>query len=185
MGLVPLLLPSRAKSQGSGEDMLPFQQKELGQEGPGGGKISLSSAGSSGPVAFCAQGVAGSLSQRDEDSPIFSGCCCPLTCSHRSAIPAGTSEHDKLCRARDQCRDILKYVNEAVKQAENRHRLEGYQKRLDATSLERTSNPLAAEFKVASAPGQRWATGRGLPGPSPHSSPPSASHRAWTSPPGA
>ncbi|XP_064354932.1 rho guanine nucleotide exchange factor 11 isoform X4 [Dromaius novaehollandiae] len=60
---------------------------------------------------------------------------------------AGTSEHDKLCRARDQCRDILKYVNEAVKQAENRHRLEGYQKRLDATSLERTNNPLAAEFK--------------------------------------
>ncbi|NXQ90922.1 ARHGB factor, partial [Nyctibius grandis] len=59
----------------------------------------------------------------------------------------GTSEHDKLCRARDQCRDILKYVNEAVKRAENRHRLEGYQKRLDATSLERTSNPLAAEFK--------------------------------------
>ncbi|KAF1406660.1 Rho guanine nucleotide exchange factor 11, partial [Spheniscus magellanicus] len=60
---------------------------------------------------------------------------------------AGTSEHDKLCRARDQCRDILKYVNEAVKRAENRHRLESYQKRLDATSLERTSNPLAAEFK--------------------------------------
>ncbi|NWH21130.1 ARHGB factor, partial [Grus americana] len=66
---------------------------------------------------------------------------------------AGTSEHDKLCRARDQCRDILKYVNEAVKRAENRHRLEGYQKRLDATSLERTSNPLATEFKVAPAPG--------------------------------
>ncbi|XP_065713916.2 rho guanine nucleotide exchange factor 11 isoform X2 [Patagioenas fasciata] len=60
---------------------------------------------------------------------------------------AGTSEHEKLCRARDQCRDILKYVNEAVKRAENRHRLEGYQKRLDTTSLERTSNPLAAEFK--------------------------------------
>ncbi|XP_030306178.1 LOW QUALITY PROTEIN: rho guanine nucleotide exchange factor 11 [Calypte anna] len=60
---------------------------------------------------------------------------------------AGTSEQEKLCRARDQCRDILKYVNEAVKRAENRHRLEGYQKRLDATPLERTSNPLAAEFK--------------------------------------
>ncbi|XP_074836650.1 rho guanine nucleotide exchange factor 11 isoform X2 [Carettochelys insculpta] len=56
-------------------------------------------------------------------------------------------EHEKLCRARDQCREILKYVNEAVKRAENRHRLETYQKRLDATSLERTSNPLAAEFK--------------------------------------
>ncbi|KAM8794297.1 rho guanine nucleotide exchange factor 11 [Eudromia elegans] len=59
----------------------------------------------------------------------------------------GTLEHEKLCRARDQCRDILKYVNEAVKRAENRHRLEGYQKRLDATPLERTNNPLAAEFK--------------------------------------
>ncbi|XP_067425518.1 rho guanine nucleotide exchange factor 11 isoform X2 [Emydura macquarii macquarii] len=59
----------------------------------------------------------------------------------------GTPEHEKLCRARDQCREILKHVNEAVKRAENRHRLEAYQKRLDATSLERTSNPLAAEFK--------------------------------------
>lgn len=59
----------------------------------------------------------------------------------------GTSEHEKLCRARDQCREILKYVNEAVKETENRHRLEGYQKRLDTTSLERASNPLAAEFK--------------------------------------
>ncbi|XP_060057628.1 rho guanine nucleotide exchange factor 11 isoform X2 [Erinaceus europaeus] len=59
----------------------------------------------------------------------------------------GTSEHEKLCRARDQCRAILKYVNEAVKQTENQHRLEGYQKRLDTTSLERASNPLAAEFK--------------------------------------
>ncbi|XP_075764087.1 rho guanine nucleotide exchange factor 11 isoform X3 [Pelodiscus sinensis] len=59
----------------------------------------------------------------------------------------GTPEHEKLGRARDQCREILRYVNEAVKQAENRHRLETYQKRLDATSLERASNPLAAEFK--------------------------------------
>ncbi|KAL1777951.1 rho guanine nucleotide exchange factor 11 isoform X8 [Sigmodon hispidus] len=59
----------------------------------------------------------------------------------------GTSEHEKLCRARDQCREILKFVNEAVKQTENRHRLESYQKRLDATALERASNPLAAEFK--------------------------------------
>lgn len=76
------------------------------------------------------------------------------------AAAAGTSEHEKLCRARDQCRDILKYVNEAVKRAENRHRLEGYQKRLDATSLERTSNPLAAEFKVTPAP---WGAVGGCP----------------------
>ncbi|XP_053330671.1 rho guanine nucleotide exchange factor 11 [Spea bombifrons] len=60
---------------------------------------------------------------------------------------AGTQEHLKLCRCRDRCRDILKYVNESVKQAENTHRLAEYQKRLDTTSLERTHNPLAAEFK--------------------------------------
>ncbi|XP_033614107.1 rho guanine nucleotide exchange factor 11 isoform X12 [Fukomys damarensis] len=60
---------------------------------------------------------------------------------------AATAEHEKLCRARDQCREILKFVNEAVKQTENRHRLEGYQKRLDTTALERASNALAAEFK--------------------------------------
>ncbi|XP_038624183.1 rho guanine nucleotide exchange factor 11 [Tachyglossus aculeatus] len=56
-------------------------------------------------------------------------------------------EREKLGRARDRCREILRFVNEAVKQAENRHRLEGYQRRLDTTSLERASNPLAAEFK--------------------------------------
>lgn len=63
-------------------------------------------------------------------------------------LAGGTSEHEKLCRARDQCREILKYVNEAVRHTENRHRVEGYQKRLDTTSLDRASNPLAAEFKV-------------------------------------
>ena len=81
----------------------------------------------------------------------------------------GTSEHEKLCRARDQCREILKYVNEAVKQTENRHRLEGYQKRLDTTSLERASNPLAAEFKVGGGDrrthwGRPWERNRPGPG---------------------
>lgn len=71
-----------------------------------------------------------------------------LTITHFPRLVGGTSEHEKLCRARDQCREILKFVNEAVKQTENRHRLESYQKRLDATALERASNPLAAEFKV-------------------------------------
>lgn len=45
-------------------------------------------------------------------------------------------------------------MNEAVKQTENRQRVEGYQKRLDTTSLERASNPLAAEFKVRGREGQ-------------------------------
>ncbi|XP_018423790.1 PREDICTED: rho guanine nucleotide exchange factor 11 isoform X3 [Nanorana parkeri] len=60
---------------------------------------------------------------------------------------ASTLEYEKLCRCRDRCRDILKNVNESVKQRENGYRLAEYQKRLDTTSLERTSNPLAAEFK--------------------------------------
>nr|DBA14062.1 TPA: hypothetical protein GDO54_005079 [Pyxicephalus adspersus] len=60
---------------------------------------------------------------------------------------ANSLEYEKLCRCRDRCRDILKYVNESVKQKENGYRLAEYQKRLDTTSLERTSNPLAAEFK--------------------------------------
>jgi len=138
----------------------PAERARLG--GSWGGEISLLS-GSSGLAAVGAWDVAGSWWQRAGDSPVPSRCCCPLSRSRRSAVAAGTSEHDKLCRARDQCRDILKYVNEAVKRAENRHRLEGYQKRLDATSLERTSNPLAAEFKVA--PGQRRGAQGGLPGP--------------------
>ncbi|XP_044278537.1 rho guanine nucleotide exchange factor 11 isoform X2 [Varanus komodoensis] len=66
-----------------------------------------------------------------------------------------TPEHKKLCQARDQCREILRHVNEAVKRAENQHRLEAYQKRLDTTSLERTSNPLAAEFKNLDLRGRR------------------------------
>ncbi|XP_044127532.1 rho guanine nucleotide exchange factor 11 isoform X2 [Bufo gargarizans] len=60
---------------------------------------------------------------------------------------AGTPEYEKLCRCRDRCRDILKFVNESVKQRENEYRLAEYQKRLDTTSLERSNNPLAAEFK--------------------------------------
>lgn len=66
--------------------------------------------------------------------------------------PGETPEHRKLSRAHDQCREILRFVNEAVKRAENQHRLEAYQKRLDATALERTGNPLAAEFKVGPRP---------------------------------
>ncbi|KAM3918673.1 rho guanine nucleotide exchange factor 11 isoform 2-T2 [Leptodactylus fuscus] len=60
---------------------------------------------------------------------------------------AGTPEYEKLCHSRDRCRDILKFVNESVKQRENEYRLAEYQKRLDTTSLERSNNPLAAEFK--------------------------------------
>ncbi|NXV00689.1 ARHGB factor, partial [Cettia cetti] len=60
---------------------------------------------------------------------------------------AGSPEQQKLCRVRDQCRDIVRFVNDAVRRAENRQRLQEHQKHLDTTALERTSNPLAAQFR--------------------------------------
>ncbi|XP_058877606.1 rho guanine nucleotide exchange factor 11 isoform X3 [Acipenser ruthenus] len=52
-----------------------------------------------------------------------------------------------LKRAQHCCRGILKVVNQAVKETENRHRLDQYQRKLDLTPLERTTNPVAAQFK--------------------------------------
>ncbi|MGH0180843.1 UNVERIFIED_CONTAM: hypothetical protein FKN15_012722 [Acipenser sinensis] len=46
-----------------------------------------------------------------------------------------------LKRAQHCCRGILKVVNQAVKETENRHRLDQYQRKLDLTPLERTTNP--------------------------------------------
>ncbi|XP_039568980.1 rho guanine nucleotide exchange factor 11 [Passer montanus] len=61
--------------------------------------------------------------------------------------PAGSSEQQKLLRAHEQSREVLRAVNEAVRRAENRQRLREHQRRLDTSALERTSNPLAAEFR--------------------------------------
>ncbi|TRZ05465.1 hypothetical protein HGM15179_021642, partial [Zosterops borbonicus] len=61
--------------------------------------------------------------------------------------PAGSVEQEKLLRARDQCRDIVRFVNDAVRGAENRQRLQEHQRRLDTSALERSSHPLAAQFR--------------------------------------
>nr|XP_054509180.1 rho guanine nucleotide exchange factor 11 [Agelaius phoeniceus] len=55
--------------------------------------------------------------------------------------PGGSAEQQKLLRAREQSRDVLRAVNEAVRRAENRQRLQEHQRRLDTSALERTSNP--------------------------------------------
>uniref|UniRef100_W5M1Q6 Rho guanine nucleotide exchange factor (GEF) 11 n=1 Tax=Lepisosteus oculatus TaxID=7918 RepID=W5M1Q6_LEPOC len=60
---------------------------------------------------------------------------------------ASSSDLPSLQRAQDCCRGILKNVNEAVKETENRHRLCQYQRRLDLTVLERMTNPIAAQFR--------------------------------------
>ncbi|KAG9348265.1 hypothetical protein JZ751_002000 [Albula glossodonta] len=56
-------------------------------------------------------------------------------------------EKEKVKRAAECCRTILNYVNQAVKESENKQRLEDYQRRLDLSSLKQSENPIIAEFK--------------------------------------
>ncbi|XP_035389892.1 rho guanine nucleotide exchange factor 12 isoform X3 [Electrophorus electricus] len=56
-------------------------------------------------------------------------------------------EKDKVRKAADCCRRILNHVNQAVKEAENKQRLEDYQRRLDLSSLKQSENPLLSELK--------------------------------------
>ncbi|XP_072553649.1 rho guanine nucleotide exchange factor 11 isoform X3 [Paramormyrops kingsleyae] len=58
-----------------------------------------------------------------------------------------SSEFPLLQRAQVCCRGILQAVNEVVRETEHRQRLSQYQRRLDATPLERQANPVATQFK--------------------------------------
>ncbi|XP_008274539.1 rho guanine nucleotide exchange factor 12 isoform X4 [Stegastes partitus] len=56
-------------------------------------------------------------------------------------------EKDKVKQAADCCRKILGHVNQAVKESEDKQRLEDYQRRLDLSSLKQTDNPMILELK--------------------------------------
>lgn len=56
-------------------------------------------------------------------------------------------EKDKVKQAADCCRKILSHVNQAVKESEDKQRLEDYQRRLDLSSLKQTDNPMILELK--------------------------------------
>ncbi|KAL2085937.1 hypothetical protein ACEWY4_019257 [Coilia grayii] len=56
-------------------------------------------------------------------------------------------EKEKVERAADCCRRILNFVNQAVKEAENKQKLEDYQRRLDLSSLKQSENTMISEFK--------------------------------------
>ncbi|CAN9511359.1 unnamed protein product [Ophioblennius macclurei] len=56
-------------------------------------------------------------------------------------------EKDKVKQAADCCRNILSHVNQAVKESEDKQRLEDYQRRLDLSSLKQTDNPMIQELK--------------------------------------
>ncbi|XP_017288881.1 rho guanine nucleotide exchange factor 12 [Kryptolebias marmoratus] len=56
-------------------------------------------------------------------------------------------EKAKVKQAADCCRRILSHVNQALKESEDKQKLEDYQRRLDLSSLKQTDNPMILELK--------------------------------------
>ncbi|XP_013860731.1 rho guanine nucleotide exchange factor 12 isoform X2 [Austrofundulus limnaeus] len=56
-------------------------------------------------------------------------------------------EKAKVKQAADCCRRILCHVNQALKESEDKQKLEDYQRRLDLSSLKQTDNPMILELK--------------------------------------
>nr|XP_023672049.1 rho guanine nucleotide exchange factor 12 isoform X3 [Paramormyrops kingsleyae] len=71
----------------------------------------------------------------------------PLLLENIAKYTEDAEEMDKVKRAGECCRQILNYVNQAVKESENKQRLEDYQRRLDLSSLKQSESTLIAEFK--------------------------------------
>ena len=49
----------------------------------------------------------------------------------------------------ERSKEILNFVNQAVKEAEDLQRLTEIQKRLDKSGFEKVDHPMATEFKVS------------------------------------
>ncbi|XP_034025190.1 rho guanine nucleotide exchange factor 12 isoform X2 [Thalassophryne amazonica] len=71
----------------------------------------------------------------------------PLLLDNIAKYTDDTVEKDKVKQAADCCRKILNHVNQAVKESEDKQRLEDYQRRLDLSSLKQTDNPMILELK--------------------------------------
>ncbi|XP_009300161.2 rho guanine nucleotide exchange factor 12 isoform X2 [Danio rerio] len=71
----------------------------------------------------------------------------PLLLENIAKYTEDSEERSKVKRAGECCRKILTHVNQEVKEAENKQRLEDYQRRLDLSSLKQSENPMIAEFK--------------------------------------
>ncbi|XP_061537517.1 rho guanine nucleotide exchange factor 12 isoform X1 [Phycodurus eques] len=71
----------------------------------------------------------------------------PLLLDNISKYTDDAVEKEKVKQAADCCRKILNHVNQAVKESEDKQRLEDYQKRLDLSSLKQTDNPMILELK--------------------------------------
>uniref|UniRef100_A0A671QAP0 Rho guanine nucleotide exchange factor 12-like n=1 Tax=Sinocyclocheilus anshuiensis TaxID=1608454 RepID=A0A671QAP0_9TELE len=71
----------------------------------------------------------------------------PLLLENIAKYTEDPEERSKVKKAGECCRKILTHVNQEVKEAENKQRLEDYQRRLDLSSLKQSENPMIAEFK--------------------------------------
>uniref|UniRef100_A0A8B9HC95 Rho guanine nucleotide exchange factor (GEF) 12b n=1 Tax=Astyanax mexicanus TaxID=7994 RepID=A0A8B9HC95_ASTMX len=71
----------------------------------------------------------------------------PLLLESIAKYTDDAEEKSKVKRAGECCRNILNHVNQEVKEAENKQRLEDYQRRLDLSSLKQSEHPMIAEFK--------------------------------------
>uniref|UniRef100_A0A8C4F048 Rho guanine nucleotide exchange factor (GEF) 12a n=1 Tax=Dicentrarchus labrax TaxID=13489 RepID=A0A8C4F048_DICLA len=71
----------------------------------------------------------------------------PLLLDNIAKYTDNTVEKDKVKQAADCCRKILNHVNQAVKESEDKQRLEDYQRRLDLSTLKQTDNPMILELK--------------------------------------
>ncbi|XP_060139089.1 rho guanine nucleotide exchange factor 12 isoform X2 [Zootoca vivipara] len=71
----------------------------------------------------------------------------PLLLDNIAKYSEQPEEKEKVKKAADHCRQILNYVNQAVKEAENKQHLEDYQRRLDLSYLKQLEGPMLDEFR--------------------------------------
>ncbi|XP_054481735.1 rho guanine nucleotide exchange factor 12-like isoform X2 [Anoplopoma fimbria] len=71
----------------------------------------------------------------------------PLLLDNIAKYTGDADERLKVKKAADCCKKILNHVNQAVKEAENKQRLEDYQRRLDLSSLKQNENPMILELR--------------------------------------
>lgn len=62
--------------------------------------------------------------------------------------PKGSEEEKSVQQAVERSKDILNYVNQAVRAVEDHQRLAEIQKRLDKSAFEKVDHPMTNEFKV-------------------------------------
>ncbi|XP_067420980.1 rho guanine nucleotide exchange factor 12 isoform X2 [Emydura macquarii macquarii] len=71
----------------------------------------------------------------------------PLLLDNIAKYSEWPEEKEKVKKAAEHCRQILNYVNQAVKESENKQHLEDYQRRLDLSYLKQSEYPMLEELR--------------------------------------